>query len=125
LRLRLLKQQAKAGDITLLFGDESEALTHPSGPALQHYHDVKFGVVPVPSGACRGWREVGSHQLGQDPTVRRRRDAEIAVHEEVTQPTGVPAGISRPGMRKLGKGRIIKSADIGHVILLWLGGVSP
>jgi transposase len=27
--LRLLKQQAKAGDITLLFGDESEALTHP------------------------------------------------------------------------------------------------
>ena len=29
LRLRLLKQQAEAGDITLLFGDESEALTHP------------------------------------------------------------------------------------------------
>ncbi len=29
LRLRLLKQQAQAGDITLLFGDESEALTHP------------------------------------------------------------------------------------------------
>ena len=29
MRLRLLKQQAQAGDITLLFGDESEALTHP------------------------------------------------------------------------------------------------
>jgi transposase len=29
LRLRLLRQQAKAGDVTLLFGDESEALTHP------------------------------------------------------------------------------------------------
>jgi len=29
LRLRLFKQQAAAGDITLLFGDESEALTHP------------------------------------------------------------------------------------------------
>ncbi len=29
MRLRLLKQQAEAGDITLLFGDESEALTHP------------------------------------------------------------------------------------------------
>ena len=29
MRLRLLKQQAKAGDITLLFGDEAEALTHP------------------------------------------------------------------------------------------------
>ena len=29
LRLRLLKQQAAAGDIRLLFGDKSEALTHP------------------------------------------------------------------------------------------------
>lgn len=29
MRLKLLKQQAAAGDITLLFGDESEALTHP------------------------------------------------------------------------------------------------
>lgn len=29
LRLKLLKQQAFAGDITLLFEDESEALTHP------------------------------------------------------------------------------------------------
>jgi transposase len=28
-RLKLLKQQAAAGDITLLFEDESEALTHP------------------------------------------------------------------------------------------------
>jgi hypothetical protein len=29
LRLKLLKRQAAAGDIHLLFGDESEALTHP------------------------------------------------------------------------------------------------
>ncbi len=29
LRLKVLKQQAKAGDIALLFADESEALTHP------------------------------------------------------------------------------------------------
>ena len=29
MRLRLRKAQAAAGDITLLFGDESEALTHP------------------------------------------------------------------------------------------------
>ncbi len=29
LRLKLLKQQAEAGDIVLLYGDESEALTHP------------------------------------------------------------------------------------------------
>jgi len=29
LRLQLMKLQAKAGDIVLLFADESEALTHP------------------------------------------------------------------------------------------------
>ena len=29
LRLKLFKQQAMAGDIVLLFGDESEVLTHP------------------------------------------------------------------------------------------------
>jgi hypothetical protein len=29
LRIKLLKAQAKTGDITLLFADESEALTHP------------------------------------------------------------------------------------------------
>ncbi len=30
LRLQLRKRQAEAGDIVLLYGDESEALTHPS-----------------------------------------------------------------------------------------------
>ena len=29
LRLQLRKRQAEAGDIVLLYGDESEALTHP------------------------------------------------------------------------------------------------
>jgi hypothetical protein len=29
LRLQLREQQAEAGDIVLLYGDESEALTHP------------------------------------------------------------------------------------------------
>ena len=29
LRLQLRKAQAEAGDIVLLYGDESEALTHP------------------------------------------------------------------------------------------------
>jgi len=29
LRLQLRKRQAAAGDIVLLYGDESEALTHP------------------------------------------------------------------------------------------------
>ena len=29
MRLQLRKRQAEAGDIVLLYGDESEALTHP------------------------------------------------------------------------------------------------
>ncbi len=29
LRLKLRRQQAEAGDIVLLYADESEALTHP------------------------------------------------------------------------------------------------
>ena len=38
LRLRLLKQQAEAGDLTLLFGDAAAALTHPylTHPYLTH-----------------------------------------------------------------------------------------
>ena len=37
LRLQLRRAQAEAGDIVLLYGDESEALTHPlPGPYLAH-----------------------------------------------------------------------------------------
>ena len=39
LRLALRKAQAEAGDITLVFCDESEALTHPDlAQALRHAH---------------------------------------------------------------------------------------
>src|SRR5208337_5308501 len=34
LRLQLRKRQAEAGDIVLLYGDESEALTHPKKVAM-------------------------------------------------------------------------------------------
>ena len=43
LRLRLLKQQAEAGDITLLFGDESEALTIPTSLALGQNGEATCG----------------------------------------------------------------------------------
>jgi transposase len=52
LRLRLLKQQAAAGDIVLLFADESEALTHPY---LAHAW-AKRGAdlrIPAPGQACK------------------------------------------------------------------------
>ncbi len=62
LRRKLLKAQAEAGDIVLLFGDESEALTHPY---LAHAW-AKRGAdlrIPAPGQAAkslpprrRGWR---------------------------------------------------------------------
>jgi len=67
LRLQLRKQQAEAGDIILLFGDESEALTHPylarvwaeSGADLR---------VPAPGQAKKvailGSLDLGSRSLG-------------------------------------------------------------
>jgi transposase len=52
LTLRLLRQQAEAGDIVLLFGDESEVLTHPY---LAHAW-AKRGAdlrVPAPGQTCK------------------------------------------------------------------------
>ena len=51
-RRNLLKAQAEAGDIVLLFGDESEALTHPY---LAHVW-AKVGAdlrVPAPGQAAK------------------------------------------------------------------------
>src|SRR5947209_13251539 len=62
LRLRLLRQQAEAGDIVLLFGDESEVLTHPylahawakRGADLRVRHRVKRA-----SGRCSACSTTG------------------------------------------------------------------
>jgi transposase len=53
LRRKLLKAQAEAGDIVLLFGDESEALTHPY---LAHVWAKKGADlrVPAPGQAAKG-----------------------------------------------------------------------
>ena len=62
LRLRLLRQQAEAGDIVLLFGDEAEVLTHPylahagpnEGPTCASPHRVKRA-----SGRCSACSTTG------------------------------------------------------------------
>ena len=46
LRRKLLKVQAEAGDIVLLFGDESEALTHPD---LAHVWAKKGADLRIPA----------------------------------------------------------------------------
>jgi hypothetical protein len=69
LRLQLRKRQAEAGDIVLLYGDESEALTHPylararakSGPDLP---DRFCGDAMAPT---------TSRHLRQNDRGRRRR----------------------------------------------------
>ena len=84
LRLQLLKQQAEAGDIVLLFGDESEALTHPylarawakSGADLR---------VPAP-GQARKVAMLGSLEYKTRELVvhtsRTRRSSDFVAHLE-------------------------------------------
>jgi hypothetical protein len=56
LRLQLHKQQAEAGDIVLLDGDESEALTHPylaRHLGLPSLDPAALGLVAAPKTAHR------------------------------------------------------------------------
>ena len=91
LRLQLRKQQAEAGDIVLLYGDESEALTHPylarawakSGADLR---------VPAPGQA----KKVA--MLGSLDHVTRQ----LIVHDlpdQAQQRFHRPSGATRPSLR--------------------------
>ena len=63
LRRKLLKAQAEAGDIVLLFGDESEALTHPY---LAHAWAKRGADLRVPA---RGQAAEATGQLSQVPSA--------------------------------------------------------
>jgi transposase len=84
LRLQLMKQQALAGDIVLLFADESEALTHPYlAPAwAKRGADLR---VPAPGQSQKttmtGARDVVSRQLGVVTSQTKRRADFIALLE--------------------------------------------
>ena len=97
LRRKLLKAQAEAGDIVLLFADESEALTHPY---LAHVW-AKKGTdlrIPAPGQAAKvamlgvlDWagRELIAH------TSRTKRSADfLALLEEVDRRYGPKLGVA-------------------------------
>jgi DDE superfamily endonuclease len=110
LRRQLLEAQAEAGDIALLFGDESEALTHPH---LAHA-GAKRGAdlrVPAPGQAAEvallgvlDWarRELLAH------TSRTKRSADfIALLAEIDRRCGPrPGGVAEPVVPVLDNGPI-------------------
>ena len=110
LRRKLLKAQAAAGDIVLLFGDESEALTHPY---LAHVW-AKRGAdlrVPAPGQAAKvamlgvlDWarRDLLVH------TSRTKRSADfIALLAEIDRRWGPrPDGMAKPVVLVLDNGPI-------------------
>ncbi len=110
LRRKLLKAQAEAGDIVLLFGDESEALTHPY---LAHAW-AKRGAdlrVPAPGQAAKvamlgvlDWARRDLLVL----TRRTKRSADfIALLEQIDRRWGSrPAEVMRPVVLVLDNGPI-------------------
>ena len=90
LRRKLLKAQAEAGDIVLLFGDESEALTHPY---LAHAWAKKGADlrIPAPGQAAKvamlgvlDWalRDLKRHHLAHQ-TFTGPDDLDCAIHKAV------------------------------------------
>jgi transposase InsO family protein len=137
LRRRLLKAQAEAGDIVLLFGDESEALTHPY---LAHAW-VKRGAdlrVPAPGQAAKvavlGILDWARRDLVVQ-TSRTKRSADvIALLEELDRRWGPkPGEVTRPVVLVLDNGPIHTSratraalAERAHWLTIeWLPKYAP
>ena len=97
LRRKLLKAQAEAGDIVLLFGDESEALTHPY---LAHVW-AKRGAdlrIPAPGQAAKvamlgllDWRR---RELMVRTSRTKRSSDFIALLEEIDRRYGPVPGVA-------------------------------
>jgi len=97
LRRKLLKAQAEAGDIVLLFADESEALTHPY---LAHVWAKKGADLRIPAPGQSGkvamlgvldW----AHRKLIVRTSRTKRSADfIALLEEVDRRYGPKLGVA-------------------------------
>ncbi|MEI8397085.1 MAG: IS630 family transposase [Rhodospirillaceae bacterium] len=100
LRLQLLKQQAKAGDITLLFQDESEALTHPY---LAHAWAKKGADIRVEApGQARkvamiGVQDATNNQLIIETSSTKRSGDFIALLERIEREFGpIPGMKAKP-----------------------------
>ena len=110
LRRKLLKAQAEAGDIVLLFGDESEALTHP---CLAHAW-AKRGAdlrVPAPGRAAKAAMLGVLDRARRDLLVRTSRTKRgsdfIALLAEIDQRWGpTPGEVVRPVVLVLDNGPI-------------------
>ena len=95
LRLRLLRQQAVAGDIVLLFGDEAEALTHPY---LAHAWAERGADLRVPApGQARKWAllgvlDHGSGELIVHVSASKRSTDFIALLEKLDHRYGPKPG---------------------------------
>lgn len=110
LRLRLRKQQAQAGDIHLLFADESEALTHPylaqawapRGADLRVDAPGQAKKVAIMGVLDATTREVVVH------TARTKRSTDfIALLECIDERYGPrPGGVSKPVVLVLDNGPI-------------------
>ena len=110
LRRKLLKAQAEAGDIVLLFGDESEALTHPY---LAHAW-AKRGAdlrVPAPGQAAKvamlGVLDWARRDLVVRTSRTKRSSDVIALLEELDRRWGPrPGELTRPVVLVLDNGPI-------------------
>ena len=110
LRRRLLKAQAEAGDIVLLFGDESEALTHPY---LAHAW-AKRGAnprVPAPGQAAKvamlGLLDWARRDLVVRTSRTKRSSDVVALLEELDRRWGPrPGEVTRPVVLVLDNGPI-------------------
>jgi hypothetical protein len=108
LRRRLLKAQAEAGDIVLLFGDESEALTHPY---LAHAW-AKRGAdlrVPAPGQAAKvamlGVLDWARRDLVVRTSRTKRSSGFVALLGELDRRRGPrPGEVARPAVLVLDNG---------------------
>ncbi len=95
LRRKLLKAQAEAGDIVLLFGDESEALTHPY---LAHVWAKKGADlrIPAPGQAAKvamlGVLDWARRELMVQTSRTKRSSDFIALLEEIDRRYGPKLG---------------------------------
>ena len=110
LRRKLLKAQAEAGDIVLLFGDESEALTHPylAQAWAERGADLR---VPAPGQAAKAAMLGVLDWARRDLVVRtsrtKRSSDVIALLEEIDQRWGPrPGEAMRPVVLVLDNGPI-------------------
>src|SRR4051794_30221429 len=96
LRRKLLKAQAEAGDIVLLFGDESEALTHPY---LAHVWAKKGADLRIPAPGQRakvamlGVLDWARRELIVRTSRTKRSSDFIALLEEIDRRYGPKLGV--------------------------------